>query len=491
MVRFNHVMLINPSYSNTLFTTPVVPVGIGYIAESLSARGIGYSVLDMTLGYRFVDIEKHIRRVKPDLIGISMMSLMYQDHYRMANFIKERFPWIPIVAGGPHVSSCREEVLTECGSIDFGILQEGEFSLPDLCEGKNEKSIPGLLYRTGSAIDCSAEPIDADNLDALLFPKYEHFELSKYGFGISIVSSRGCPYRCVYCSAHAIRNRFRARTAGNVVDEMEYWYGRGYREFDFQEDNPTFNQPRLLELCDQIEKRGLRDLMIMCGNGIRADKINKQLLKRMKEVGFKRLAFGVEAGNDRILKNIKKGESINVIKNAIRDACDLGFFVSLFFVVGAPGETAKDVEDSIDIALSYPISHVNFFNLIPLPRTELFEWVRKNNYFILKPEVYLNLGSSLQMSCQPVFATPEFSRGERVKVLRRTKNIERLIKKRTIENKLKNLYPFNKLIGWLYAHPVIQKAENLLIRHPLYKKTLGFIKRRVRDSFYNEDICRQ
>src|SRR3990167_4814972 len=488
MARFNHVMLINPTYSYTLFTTPVVPVGIGYIAESLNARGIGYSVLDMTLGYSFADLEKHIRRIKPDLIGISMMSLMYREHYRMANFIKGRFPLIPVVVGGPHVSSCREAVLADCSSIDFGILQEGEFSLPALCEGKNVEAIPGLLYRAGSGIACSTEPIDAVNLDALPFPKYEHFELSKYGFGISIVSSRGCPYMCIYCSAHAIRNKFRARTAGNVVDEMEYWYGRGYREFDFQEDNPTFDQLRLLELCDQIEKRGLRDVMIMCGNGIRADRINRQLLKRMKEVGFKRLAFGVEAGNDRILKNIKKGESIDVIKNAIRDACDLGFFVSLFFVVGAPGETAKDVEDSMNIALSYPISHVNFFNLIPLPRTELFEWVHKNNYFILKPEIYLNLGSSLQMGCQPVFATPEFSRSERVAVLRRTKKIERFIKKRTIENKFKSLYPFNKLIGWLYMRPEIQKVEILLMRHPLYRKTIGFIKRRVRDSFYKDDI---
>ena len=92
------------------------------------------------------------------------------------------------------------------------------------------------------------------------------------------------------------------------------------------------------------------------------------------------------------------------------------------------------------------------------------------------------------MGCQPVFATPEFSRSERVAVLRRTKKIERFIKKRTIENKFKSLYPFNKLIGWLYMRPEIQKVEILLMRHPLYRKTIGFIKRRVRDSFYKDDI---
>lgn len=483
-MRFNNVLFINPAYPSTIFTTPVIPAGIGYIAEYLKTKGINYSVVDMALGYNLNDLKKIILRFKPDLIGISMMSIMYKSHYAVAEFIKSSFPEVPIIAGGPHVSSCRESVLKECNAIDFGVLMEGEVVLSYLCEGRELYDIPGLLFRKNGEILCSGVGYEVEDLDTIPFPKYENFELDKYGFGISIVSSRGCPFRCIYCSAHAIRKKFRARSPVNIVDEMEYWYKRGYREYDFQEDNPTFNKSRLFELCNEIEMRELKDIIIMCGNGIRADKVDRQLLKRMKDVGFKRLAFGVEGGNDKVLRNIKKGEKIEVVKNAIRESCDLDFFVSLFFVVGSPGETPLDVEDSIKIALSYPISHVNFFNLIPLPNTELYKWVEKNNYFILKPDVYLNLGASLQMSCSPVFETPEFPAKERSKALKRVKKIERIIKRRAIEKKLMTVYPLNKLIGWIYTLYWVQRLENSLTRYAIYRKTIGLVRAKIRLTFY-------
>jgi radical SAM superfamily enzyme YgiQ (UPF0313 family) len=461
-----------------------MPVGIGYLAEFLKTSGVNYSVLDMGLGYGIGDLKKRIARLRPDIIGISMMSFMYKNHYRLAEVIKEDFPEIPIVSGGPHVSSCGEAVLRECRAIDFGIMREGELPLSALCSGEDLEDIAGLIFRKDGNIRVNYNSGDIDNLDIIPFPRFENFERVKYGFGISVVSSRGCPYQCIYCSAHAIRKRFRARSAANVVDEMEYWYKKGYREFDFQEDNPTFDKVRLLELCNQIEKRGLRDLMIMCGNGIRADRVDKPLLQRMKEVGFRRIAFGVEGGNDRILKNIKKGETIEVVKNAIKDACDLDFFVSLFFVVGSPGETPADVEDSIKIALSYPVSHVNFFNLIPLPNTELYKWVEENNYFILRPQDYLNTGSSIQMSCRPVFATPEFPVRERIRTLKKTKRIERLIKRRAIERKLNAPFIINRMVGWLYTLSWMQKFENNLNRYAFYRKTIGYLKSNLRRNIY-------
>jgi len=485
-MKYEKVLLINPSYRSAYFTAPVTPVGMGYLAEFLKRGGVDYSIFDMALGYNLRDLKKRISVWKPDLIGISMMSIMYKSHYETVKFIKGLFPEIPIVVGGPHISSCREEVLRDCQEIDFGILQEGEKPLLSLCEGKKHENIPGLLYRKDNAVMCTGEGTEVEDLDELPFPRYEKFELDKYTFGICMLSSRGCPFRCVYCSAHVMRKRFRARSAVSVAEEMEYWYKLGYREFDMQEDNPSHDKNRMYELCDEIEKRGLTDAIIMCGNGVRADKIDKQLLKRMREVGFNRIGFGVEGGNDKVLKSIKKGQTIDVVKSAIKDACDLGFFVSLFFIVGSPSETVEDVEDSIKIATSYPISHVNFFNMIPLPATELYKWVRANDYFIVDPDNYLNMCTDLQMKARPVFETPEFTAADRVRMLEKGKRIERIVKRRAIANRLDAIRPLNKLVAWFYTLYWIQRIESKLMYFGIYRKTIGAVKAKIRLYCYKK-----
>ncbi len=482
-MRFKKVLLVYPAYRSTNFTMPVVPLGLGYIAEFLKINGIEYHILDLRLGYKFTDLENLILNWKPDLIGISLMSFMYQNHYKLIQAIKEKFPSTPIVAGGPHISTIKSKVLEECPAIDFAVMQEGEMSLVSLCQDKEFADIPGLLYRDGKGNIISNHFAEVD-LDKIPFPRYENFELKKYGYGISIVSSRGCPYSCIYCTASVTRKKFRARSANNVADEMEYWYQRGYREFDLQEDNPTFDRERILRVCDEIETRKMKEIVIMCGNGVRADKVNREILKRMKEVGFKRLGFGVEAGNNKVLKSIKKGETIEVIKKAIQEACDLGFFVSLFFIVGSPTETFSDVEDSIELAKAYPISHVNFFNLIPLPATELFNWVEKNKYFLVDPDVYLNMGGSIQMSCEPVFETPYFKRKERIRALKKGKKIERFIKRRTIVNTLNRFWPFNYIIAYVYMLPLIQNIENQLLRSLIYRNTVETMRNKIRLLFY-------
>lgn len=484
-IRYKKVLFIYPDYPLTSFTMPVAPTGLGYLAEFLKENGIDYRVLDMRLGYQLKEIKRIILQEWPDLIGISLMSFMYNNHYNLIHLIKKEFPGISIVAGGPHLSTSKAKVMEECPDIDFGIIQEGEAPLLSLCQGQKPSDIPGLLFRDNGSVILNPLALNQElELDQLPFPKYERFELSKYGYGVSLVSSRGCPYSCIYCTASVARQKFRARSANNIVDEIEYWYKRGCREFDMQEDNPTFNRNRIFELCDEIEKRGLKDLVIMCGNGVRADKVDREILARMKQVGFKRLGFGVEAGNNKVLKSIKKGETIEIIKKAIQEACDLEFFVSLFFIVGSPTETPQDVQDSIDIALSYPISHVNFFNLIPLPETELFKWVEENNYFLVKPEVYMNKGSIIQMSCKPVFQTPYFTKRERINALRKGKSIERFIKRRTIRKTLSNLCPLNYIIAWVYMLQLVQHVENQLLRSIFYRKLVDKFRNRIRLLFY-------
>jgi radical SAM superfamily enzyme YgiQ (UPF0313 family) len=482
--RFKKVILVNPYYSNSIFTMPVLPVGIGYLAESLKKDNIECRVVDLMLGAEPKLLPRSIRQFRPDLIGFSMTSFMYKNVYKMVENVKKKFPDLKIAVGGPHISSLREAILNECAAIDFAVIQEGEETIKELCSGKDYSQIKGLIYRENGRVKFSGLRQPIWDLDSLPFPKYDNLDLAKYGYGISIVSSRGCPYKCIFCAAHAIRKEYRIRSPQNVVDEMEYWYKKGYREFDLQEDNPTFDKQRAFALCDEIESRNFEDIIIMCGNGVRADRVDRKLLTRMRQVGFKRLAFGVEAGNNRILANLKKGEKIEVIKQAIQDACELGFFVSIFFVVGSPGETVRDVHDSIDIALSFPISNVSFYNLIPLPGTELFDWVKENKLFVISPEVYLNQGGRIQMSTTPVFATAEFPAEQRRRMLKKTKGIERYVKRKIIENRLSKIAPLNKLVAWVYTFDLIKGLEDRLLHYEYFRKTLGVFRDKVRLLFY-------
>jgi radical SAM superfamily enzyme YgiQ (UPF0313 family) len=176
-----------------------------------------------------------------------------------------------------------------------------------------------------------------------------------------------------------------------------------------------------MEICDEIEKRKLKNLKIACGNGVRADKVNREILKRMREVGFYCIGFGVEASNNRILQNLKKGETIEQIERAISDACDLGYQVKLFFLLGSPGETEKDVWDSVRLALRYPIYYAYFNNLIPYPNTELYDWALENNYLLTNWDVYLNetAHKTSKGYTLPLFETPELSLQRRKRLWRR------------------------------------------------------------------------
>jgi anaerobic magnesium-protoporphyrin IX monomethyl ester cyclase len=219
-----------------------------------------------------------------------------------------------------------------------------------------------------------------------------------------------------------------------IVEEIQYWYDRGYRQFSMLDDNFTLSQERVFEVCDELKKRSFKNVELNCNNGVWADRVNREILSRMWVAGFKYLAFGVEGGNNNILKQINKGESIAVVETAIKDTLDLGFQVTLFFIVGSPGETMADLNDSINLALKYPVFDVRFYNLIPFPQSRLFDWVRDNDYFLCEPAEYLS-GSS-QWDYSPVFITPEMNREQRIDALRKVRNVRKTVRYNSMKRAL-------------------------------------------------------
>jgi len=154
----------------------------------------------------------------------------------------------------------------------------------------------------------------------------------------------------------------------------------------------------------------------MCDNGIRADRVNFKLLERMKRAGFKMLGFGIESGSQKVLDNIKKNSKVEDMKKAVSYACRLGYRVELFFLIGSPGETWDDFMQSVRFATEFPVAAASFYQLLPYPGTELFDYTLKKGYLLEKPEIYLNKGS--QRRNTPFFQTPELGYRDRKRAYR-------------------------------------------------------------------------
>ncbi|NQT22321.1 MAG: radical SAM protein [Candidatus Omnitrophica bacterium] len=456
-MRYRRILLLNPYYPYTRFGAFRPPAGLGYIAEALRRQNIEYDVLDMALGYRRSALMKRVKEFSPDLIAITMMTYMYKNTYSILAGIKDKFPDVKIAAGGPHIATSGEDVLKECEAIDFGIVCEGENAIVELCKNKEINTIKGLLYKEGASIAYNGDRPFTENLDSIPFPTYEEFELNKYMLKeIDLVTSRGCPYGCIYCTVRlASGTNVRMRSASYVADEIEYWHRRGYRNLEIADDNFSFDKDRVHRICEEISKRRLSGLNLRCGNGLRADKVDYDLFKHMKEVGFCHVAFGVESGSATVLKAMKKGESLEILKKAIKTACELDFDVTLFFIIGLPGETESTLQETFRLASKYPVMEAKFFNPIPYPKTELFQWTKSSNLFLIAPEKYLNDFNSFVF--KPVYETAEFSADQRKKALKASDWVRKGILRKSIKKKLRKYGPLAYIFAFLYTIPFIER----------------------------------
>ncbi len=467
---YKKVLLIFPDYKGGHFGALRPPAGLGYISAALKKSSIEHDVIDMAVGSTEEELTERIASLKPDLIGISLMSFMYLRSYEIVRVAKRSAPDAKVVAGGPHTSTVKEDVLKGCSEIDFGVMMEGEDTIVELCAGKPLADIKGLLYRDGGKIINNGKRDFIEVLDDTDFPRYEKFDIDKYVTEeIGVITSRGCPFQCTYCPVlEAIGRKWRKRSAKSVVDEIEYWHSRGKKQISILDDNFTLKRDRVEAICGEIEKRNLTGLDINCNNGIRADRVDYDLLKLMKDAGFNSVAFGVEGGNDKILANIKKGEKLESIEKGIETAVTLGYKVTLFFIVGTPGETLEDVEDSIKIARKYDIFDARFYNLIPFPETELYGYIKQNNLFLIKSEDYLNQSS--QWGSTPVFETPEMPKADRIKALERVEVVRKEILERAMERRLKTKFGiFARPISKVY---VTDFAQELLMKYSFVRKPM-------------------
>lgn len=474
------ILLIYPritSYKKNLRrVTP--PLGLAYIAAVLEKEGYEVSIFDVALegyeniepinedlivyGLKLNEIKKRIQDFLPNIIGVTFpFSSQSENVLDICRIAKEISNDLTVVVGGVHASALPKETLLKNKEIDYVVIGEGEYTFLELVNNlKNSKdvsAIKGIAYRKSSDSIQINQPRELiQDLDSLPFPARHLLDMEKYmkintwhapyakksEVG-NIITSRGCPGACIYCSSHKVfGHKFRARKVDKIIEEIEFLISEyGIEELQFEDDNLTFDRKRAMELFIKIDKY---KLSWCTPNGVRIDRVDNQMLKLMKKSGCYQLTFGIESGNEYVVNRIiRKGINLKQVKPIVREAKRLGILVHLFFMIGLPGETKKQMNDTLRFAKYLNPDSASFAIATPLPGSKLYDICLEKGYlkenFKFEDTLYRKANIN----------TPDFS----------TQDLEKLADKMN--------YNFN--LSLCYKNPLrfIKKYKHFLVTKPM------------------------
>lgn len=380
------VMLIQPPSS---YHRETYPLSLAYLGAVLEERGCKVKALDASALNCFMnvkDIVKEVETFSPDFVGITLLINLIEKGYPLAREISRL--GIPVIAGGPHANLRPHETLNNY--FDIVVRGEGELSileLVDYFDGKRAiKDILGISYRNsrGEIIDNPDRPF-IDNLDEIPYPARSLFPTSNYVIPEkekhetywTILTSRGCPRKCIYCVSvnGAFGGRYRFRTAENVYKELQYLKRKhDISRIKFYDDTLTVNKKRINELCDLLIQDKELNIKWTCDS--RVDYVTEDMIKKMKEAGCYHIYYGIESYDPETLRLIKKGITPEMIKNAIDWTIEADIDFTMYFILGWPWEDCAHINRTINFIKSIPRDvkcKYGYFVPIPYPKTELYE----------------------------------------------------------------------------------------------------------------------
>jgi len=407
------VMFIQPRAYLGQTTGP--PLGFGYLAACLEDVGHKVKILDAPiLNLRKRKIKKEIRQFDPDVVGVSSVTHNIGNALSLVEMAKENNPNCMTILGGPHATMTTKEILSENPYVDFIVRGEGEKTLVELLEKTKEKDfekVKGISFKQNGRIieNENREPI-AD-LDSIPFPAYHLFPMERYKTKVidreiygkpgqpmsSIITSRGCPNNCIFCSTCALwGKKWRTRSPENVVEELKilrYKYGK--KVIDFLDDTLTVDKKRTMRICELIKEEGL-DISWMCLS--RVNLFTKEIASSLKKAGCFAVTFGFESGVQKTLDFLKKGFTVEDSKRAVQIAKETGLKVAGTFIIGVPGETRETINENISFVRNLNLNFTNFSILVPFPGTEIYEIAEKNNLLLTRDwSKYLSTNSVMKV----------------------------------------------------------------------------------------------
>lgn len=492
------ILLIRPPFfeiDGSLGHSMDIPLGLLYIAALLEKKNHQVQIYDgrvqgkdifsrktfsngYLLGSSWEEMAGIVKAISPNIVGISnQFSTQFYTTLKMAEVVKKVNPKIVTIVGGPHASVAPESFFSHSKFIDLAVIGEGEYVVAEIAEWyqgqRSLDSIKGIVYRNGSEIlrNNLREPIE--NLDDLPFPAYKlidlerYFELKaktkaidvsrpRYNYpgserSLSFITSRGCPFNCVFCSIHLhMGKKWRPHSPQYVLDHLEFLLKRyNVRHIHFEDDNLTLHRKRFEKILDGITERGL-NFTWDTPNGVRADTLDKELLVKCKQTSCVYLIMGVESGDQYVLDHIiKKKLSLTKVIKICKLVEDVGIDMRSFYVIGFPGETIERMKRTVDFALNLQRRFRIWPNLMianPLIGTSLFRECCEKGY-LAKPVDPITL--SVSSSGVGVIKTEDFDLDD---IARLKEYFNRRYRKIHYMNFVKSLFHSPKLIIYILVN---------------------------------------
>lgn len=421
------ILLVRPPAVYTRYSArPALglPLGLLYIASSLESGGFSPRLYDAQLdrddpvkqesdaslhmGDGWETLKRKISGYAPDIVAISnLFSAQFDNAVKTARIVKEINKNTLVVVGGAHPSACPEDFFLKTPDVDIVCMGEGEHTMLDIArafkERKGTTDIPGTAVREGAGVKLNPGRPYVRDLDSLPLPAYHlldmeaYFDLNGRGFSgrpswrypgsereVSVITSRGCPFDCVFCSIHLHMGRiWRFHSPGYVQKHLELLTSKyKVKHVHFEDDNLTLDPGRFAGILDVLKSGP--GITWDTPNGVRADTLNPQLLAGMKESGCTYIILGVESGDQRVLKEvIHKNLDLDSVRMAARWCREAGLDSGSFFVIGFPGEKVSDMRRTADLALSLMDEHdlmPALFIATPLLGTELYNTSKAKGY---------------------------------------------------------------------------------------------------------------
>ena len=415
------VLLVNPPipafwYNDEFY----LPSSMLYLAAALRANGDDPVILDMKAlkpeptGDRQLFYEKSLLDAvaanRPELIGFGcLFSGNFPDVLRFATLCKERYPGIPIVAGGIHFTIYAGKIMENCPPFDMVVLGEGEQTLIELTgalkTGGDFSVIDGIAYRKDGKVFVNPKTSYIPDPDSIPLPAYDLVDLKDYyvdtsawhnpknlpiNTSIPIITSRSCPMRCTFCSMYTVMGpHWRPRLPEHVVGELEFLYREhGHRHFSFMDDNLTLHKERIIEICRLILDRKL-DIQFETPGGLNLNTIDAEVMDALVSAGLVRVSLAIESGSDymrnTIMKKRLKREKILEVVDLVKRYPHL--HVSAFFIIGMPEETRETLEETYEMIKHIEADKIQLMNIVPFPNTQIFDQAVRDNLLIgLDPE---------------------------------------------------------------------------------------------------------
>jgi radical SAM superfamily enzyme YgiQ (UPF0313 family) len=382
-IRYHNIGDINTRLPETANEVKgVVPVlGLPYLAAALEKVGHDVRIIDALVeNLNREEVKKRILEFDPAVVGVTVMTSTFKGSLTAAKLAKEC--GTITILGGPHMEIFPRETLSY-DFVDFGVLGEGEKTIVKLINAiekgskiEDLKKIEGIAYKDKKGkIYCGA-PVIVEDLDSLSYPAFHLLPMEKYESVIGLkplvtmMYGRGCPFQCGFCFKQACDKKIRFRDPVKFVDELEYWIKKyKVREFYIYDDTFTLNRDKVVKICNEILKRGIK---VSWEAPTRVNCVDLELLKLMKKAGCRRLRYGVDSGDPRILKEMNKGVTLKQIECAFKWSKETGIEAFAYFIIGYLHDTPESMKRTIKFAKKLDSAYTMFTIATPYPRTKLF-----------------------------------------------------------------------------------------------------------------------